>query len=185
MTVGNDCKDNKKFRKSQKYDTKNIKADKQTAFICKKDELARLLNQCKKAADGHVEIDDGAEMRQGNTSEDEAADPRAKEDGGDAPSPHGKDGGRDATMTGPEQRHHEVTDEEVGLRHGNIALLRAVGTDEIEHGGGSLHGKEATHKTAQRAHRDLDGERRGETETVLEEGKPRCGRNEDYTEDAA
>ena len=57
--------------------------------------------------------------------------------------------GREKAVVGSHTRHHHIANQEIGLRHRHVMLLRWLTLDEVKHGRRALHTKETAHQSAQ------------------------------------
>ena len=59
--------------------------------------------------------------------------------------------GCEEAVVGSNARHHHIANQEIGLCHCHIMLLRWLTLNEVKHGRRALHTEETTHQSAQRS----------------------------------
>ncbi len=146
--------------------------------FCLKSFFQELRNQGNHAADRHIAVDDFTQHLGGDPFEDFSAH-------------KGSQGNRSQTVSvghshrrchkaslGPEQGHHQVSDDEVGLDLGDVLLLRLGGSHKVKHRRRPLHGEQPAHKARQGSQPDLCRQGRFQFNPLTENEKVQADPNE-------
>lgn len=113
------------------------------------------LQQESQSADADIGIDDVFEQRARDVSEHPCPHHVAYHHAHDAVDISHCHGCGEESVVCPRHGHHQVANEEVGLRLGEIMVLVGFGIHEIQHRRRSLHAEESAHQSAQSAGCDL------------------------------
>ncbi len=94
-------------------------------------------------------------------------------------------GGCEEAVVGSHARHHQIANQEIGLSHCHIMLLRRLTLDEVQHGWRALHTEETAHQSAQCSCAYLHLFRRWQFNTSTEQHEVDTDQDECYAKDAA
>ena len=97
----------------------------------------------------NIGIDDVAEEAVGDVPEHIGSQTGADDNSTKAETIICQDSCSQEAIIGPNDGHHHIAYQEIGLRHRHVMFLRRLTLDEIKHGRRALHTKEAPHQSAQ------------------------------------
>ena len=89
------------------------------------------------------------------------------------------------TVVGSHTCHHHIANQEIGLSHCHIMLLRRLTLDEVQHGWRALHTEESTHQSAQCSCANLYFLRRWQFYALTEQHKVDANQYKCHAKDAS
>ena len=117
--------------------------------------------------------------------EDVGAQHRANDDTAEAIEIINGDSRSEEAVVGSHTSHHHIANQEIGLSHCHIMLLRRLTLDEVQHGWRALHTEESTHQSAQCSCTYLHFFRRWQFNTSTKQHKVDADQNECHTKNTS